>query len=213
MNTVTFGHTVYNPNYYRDPDAIPTTYSEFLKPQFFRRIVLTYPNDDDAILFLFTLIIQKYGWGFMDDLARQQVTWVRGTATPSILGADNSTANPLSISFASSSAFAPGVASKMSKDVYMAWPQTGAIFAHAQAPEAAKLFMNYLMDDEWQNIVGERVFATRKAFDGQGVFKQPNMDPLKYFQFMSNRTEVEQWRAQFESVVGTPQGPNPNESF
>ncbi|KAF8901010.1 hypothetical protein CPB84DRAFT_1846992 [Gymnopilus junonius] len=208
-----FGSTVYNPTYYRDPDAIPTTYPDFLKPQFFRRIVLTYPNDDDAILFLFTLIVQKYGWGFMDSLAKQQVTWVRGTATPSILGGDNSTTNPLSISFASSSAFASGVSSKMSQDVYMAWPQTGAIFARAQAPETAKLFMNYLMDDQWQDVVGERIFATRKSFDRFGVFKQKNMDPLKYFQFMSNRTDVESWRGQFESVVGPPQGPNPNQEF
>ncbi|KDR78349.1 hypothetical protein GALMADRAFT_155301 [Galerina marginata CBS 339.88] len=205
----TFGSAVYNKKDYPDASSVPTTYPEFLKPQFTGKIALTYPNDDDAILYLFTLITQKYGWSFIKSLVKQKVKWVRGTATPSILCANNATSNPLSISFASSSAFARGVASKPSRDIYMAWPQTGAIFANTKVPEASKLFMNYLLSDEWQKAVGGSGFATRKSFDRAGVFRQKNVEPLGYGKFMADRAEVERWRLQFESILGLPQGANP----
>ena len=209
-----FGSTVYNPDVYPNSSTLPTNYPEFFAPQFRDRIVLAYPNDDDSALFLFTLIVRKYGWGFMDRLLQQRVTWVRGTASPSqVLGAgQNSTRSQLSISFATSSAFATGVKSKLTNDVFMAWPQTGAIFARAKAPEAAKLFLNYLLDDEWQKLVGDPSvrFATRKSFDELGVFRQKNVDLLAYGRFLSNRSDVEEWRAKFEKLLGPPQGRNPN---
>jgi len=91
----------------------------------------------------------------------------------------------------------------------MAWPQTGAIFASTPAPETAKLFMNFLLSDERQAIVGDDGFATRRTFDTNGVFTQKNVEPLGYGRFMSDRRLVESWRLQFERIFGTPQGPDP----
>jgi len=36
--------------------AVPTTYKDFIKPEFNDKIVLTYPNDDDAVLYQFELM-------------------------------------------------------------------------------------------------------------------------------------------------------------
>ena len=36
--------------------AVPTTYQDFIKPEFKDKIVLTYPNDDDAVLYQFELM-------------------------------------------------------------------------------------------------------------------------------------------------------------
>lgn len=36
--------------------TVPTTYSDFIKPEFKDKIVLTYPNDDDAVLWQFDLL-------------------------------------------------------------------------------------------------------------------------------------------------------------
>ena len=182
---------------------------------------LTYPNDDDAILYLFSLIIQKHGWEFIDSLRKQNVNWVRGTATSAMLIADGynlsssdpSNSKPIGpiISFASESAFTPGMANAPLDDVYMTWPQTGAIFSSTKNPETAKLFLSFLMDDAWQKEVGGSGFATRKSFDKRGVFKQmPNMDGQGYIKFMQDRRNVESWRFQFESLLGLPEGVNPN---
>ena len=143
--------------------------------------------------------------------------WVRGTATPSLYIAENNSSISIShlyarsdsISFASSTAFATGVNSTLNSDIYMAWPQTGAIFSSTPAPETAKLFMNFLLSDARQAIVSDDGFATRKKFDIRGVFRQKNVEPLGYGKFMSDRRLVESWRFQFESMFGTPQGPDP----
>ena len=38
----------------------------FLKPQFAGKLISVYPADDDAALYLFHLIVSKYGWAWMD---------------------------------------------------------------------------------------------------------------------------------------------------
>ncbi|KAF8951279.1 hypothetical protein BDZ97DRAFT_1932562 [Flammula alnicola] len=190
--------------------------SGFPQAEWSEKLILTYPNDDDAILYLFNLITEKYGFNFIESLSKQKVQWVRGTATPSILiaNANNAdAANACSVSFASSSAFAPGIASEAQKDIYMAWPQTGAIFASTKVPESAKLFMNFLMDDHWQTLMSRGRFATRRKFDGAGILKQSNVDPLGYGKFMADRQTVEALRLQFESIIGTAQGQNPVDEY
>jgi ABC-type Fe3+ transport system substrate-binding protein len=36
--------------------TLPTSYQDFTKPEFKDKIVLTYPNDDDAVLYQFELM-------------------------------------------------------------------------------------------------------------------------------------------------------------
>jgi len=71
------------------------------------------------------------------------------------------------------------------------------------APETAMLFMNFLLSDERQAMVGDDGFATRRTFDTSGVLT------LGYDRLMSDRRLVESWRLQSERIFGTPQGPDP----
>ncbi|KAF9054200.1 hypothetical protein BJ165DRAFT_1338327 [Panaeolus papilionaceus] len=203
-----FGNVVYEPAKI-DAASVPTTFKDFLTSDWLNKIALTYPNDDDAILYLFSLIVSKYGWGFMDDLLKVQPLWVRGTATPSLVLAQNTADNTRIVSFASSSAFAKGVAVKNIEDVYMMWPQTASIFSTTTMSETAKLFVNYLLSDDWQKIMTASGIATRKSYDKLGVFNMTNVDPTGYIHFMADRANVERWRFQFESILGTAAGPNP----
>jgi ABC-type Fe3+ transport system substrate-binding protein len=41
--------------YVNDAEA-PKEYTDFLKPEFKNKLVLTYPNDDDAVLYQFNLM-------------------------------------------------------------------------------------------------------------------------------------------------------------
>ena len=162
------------------------------------------------MLYLFTLITNKYGWKFIDGLKSQNVKWFRGTATPSYYIADNNvTSHAHSISFASYTGFAPGLNSTLHSDVIMAWPQTGAIFSSTRAPETAKLFLNFLLSDGFQETITSFGFATRRKFDTAQVLKQKIVDPLGFGRFMSDRRVVESWRLNFESMFGTPQGLDP----
>ncbi|KAJ3500586.1 hypothetical protein NLJ89_g9728 [Agrocybe chaxingu] len=194
---------VYNPNHFNTPFA--QNYLDYLKPEWKDKLILTYPNDDDAVLYLFKLIVQKYGWGYIDRLVAQGVQWVRGTATPSLVLSRNNTAGLSFTSYPSSA----DIVAREGTDVYMVWPQTGTIFKSTPVPETAKLFISFLLDNEWQNTAAGGGFATRKSIDKKGVFKQPGLDPTSYAAFMANRQQVEAWRFQFETTLGTPQGGNP----
>jgi ABC-type Fe3+ transport system substrate-binding protein len=191
---------------------LPQYYTDYLADKWTNEIILTYPNDDDAMLYLFTLITEKYGWKFIDALKPQNPKWLRGTATPSFYIADNNvTSRAHSISFSSYTGFALGLNSTLHSDVYMAWPQTGTIFSSTRAPETAKLFMNFLMSDGFQKTINPFGFATCRKFDTGQALKQKNMDPLEFGRFMSDRRVVESWRFDFEDAFGTPQGLDPVE--
>ena len=45
---------------------VPDSALDFLKPQFRGKAVTPYPADDDATLWLFHNVVQKYGWDWMD---------------------------------------------------------------------------------------------------------------------------------------------------
>ncbi|KAF9528857.1 hypothetical protein CPB83DRAFT_813428 [Crepidotus variabilis] len=203
----TFGNIIYKENSVDLP--IPQTFPEFIHPRFSSgQITSAYPNDDDAVLYLFSRIVQTHGWDFMHNFSKQNITWIRGTASPGMLIAQE--AGP-TISFATSSVFASGLTITTHKDVFMSWPQTGTIFKSTKMPETAKLFLSYLMHDEWQQGITSGGYATRKTYDRLGVFKQePQMHPLGYVNFMSDRRVVEWWRFQFEEILGPPQGRDPN---
>lgn len=181
-------------------------------------MILTYPNDDDSILFLFDNIIKKYGFDYIHSLQAQNPLWVRGTATPALLisPAYNNGTNTNSshaTTFTANSGFAQGVAQKESTDVSVSWPQAGAIFSTTKVPESAKLLLGYLMDNEWQQLMTGGRFATRRTYDKLAVFNQSGVDPLAFGRFMSDRQRVEALRLEIEAVIGPPQGMNPVEQY
>ena len=53
-------------------EDVPKSALDFLKPAFQGKLISVYPHDDDAALYLFHLIVQKYGWDWMDQIHGQQ---------------------------------------------------------------------------------------------------------------------------------------------
>jgi ABC-type Fe3+ transport system substrate-binding protein len=70
-------------------EDVPHNFLDILDPKWKGKMVLTIPNDDDAIGYLFSLAIQRYGWAWLHALKEQDVQWVRGTATPGYVIAEN----------------------------------------------------------------------------------------------------------------------------
>lgn len=186
--------------------TIPTTYTDFLLPAWKDKIVLTYPNDDDAIAYLFALIIEKYGWGWFTSLMAQNVTWVRGSTTPGTMLANP--ASPVSITFCSFGTGEENIHTVEPADRYMSWAQTGAIFASTEMPETAKLFVSWIMSDEYQTASGS---STRRELAAEDPFSKQWTEPLGFAKWMGNRQDVEWYKLQFESLLGTAQGESPLE--
>jgi ABC-type Fe3+ transport system substrate-binding protein len=56
---------MFNTQHVKEGD-VPNSANDFLKPIFNGKNVTPYPADDDATLWLFTKVVEKYGWGWMD---------------------------------------------------------------------------------------------------------------------------------------------------
>src|ERR1044071_8803601 len=67
----------YNKEKVRAEDA-PKSALDFLKPMFMGKMISVYPADDDAALYLFHLIVRKYGWDWMEKYTANKANYVQG---------------------------------------------------------------------------------------------------------------------------------------
>ncbi|EGZ28075.1 hypothetical protein PHYSODRAFT_258322 [Phytophthora sojae] len=62
-----------------DGYAAPTSPKDLTDPHWAGKIASSYPNDDDAVLFLYMRYVEKYGWDWMANMAHQNISFNRGT--------------------------------------------------------------------------------------------------------------------------------------
>lgn len=192
-------------------DNAPRDYADFLKPEFKNRIVITYPHDDDAVLYVFDKIVQKYGIGFIEKLQANGVQWVRGTQTPR----DAVEAGKYAVSTGTSGNFVPVESANTrfvlpTNDPFLTWAQTGAIFKDAKHPAAAKLYVSWQLS--LPNASNPRQFPIRKDVAPPAGFKtldQYNTRPEDFLAFMRDRARVERLKSLFERLIGPVQGISP----
>lgn len=189
---------------------VPTTYESFREPFWKSKLILTYPNDDDAVAYLFSLIVAKYGRSWLQDLAANDVQWVKGTATSQfeLSRLHNSTNSSRVLSFTTSPGAESWWKSSIPNDQYISWAQTGAIFASTPRPEAAKLFMSWISSPEFQKTRSSTQYALQGNASTNPLLS--NLTQLSGFRlFEQDRAQVEWWKNMYEDVLGTPQGPSP----
>ena len=177
-----------------------------------------YPNDDDAVMYLFSLIISKYGFDWLEQLqAQQDVMWVRGagTAAFTINPAAKRPGNQRVLSF---TGIANGVTvavkiQPQAIDQMMAWYQHGAIFASTPRPESARLFLSWLLSVDYQRQTAQAGTPTPlnslNAEFGLDAYAGNVSQVEGYPAFVRDRPMVEWWRFQIESTLGPPQGTDP----
>ncbi|KLO94714.1 uncharacterized protein LW93_13533 [Fusarium fujikuroi] len=190
----------------------PTEYNDFLRPEFKNKLALTYPNDDDAVLYAFYLIMQQNGASWFEDLLKQNPRWVRGTATPGrIIRTENATEAAY---FAVGGRFGESKPLKFAhpkQGKYVSWPQTAAILKDAPHPEGAKLLHNYILSEEYQSTMGlwsvRRDVATPAGFPD--LRNETATNPTEFARFMKDRVLVERLRFWFEARIGTAKGVDP----
>ena len=189
----------------------PRDYADFVKPEFKNRIVIAYPHDDDAVLYVFDKIIQKYGIGFIDKLQANGVQWVRGTQTPR----DAVEVGKYAVSAGTSGAFVPVETANTrfvlpTSDPFLTWAQTGAIFKDAKHPAAARLYVSWMLSRPMQ--AQPRQFPLRQdvsPLPGYKPLEQYNTSPADFLAFMRDRARVERLKSLFERLIGPVQGISP----
>lgn len=209
MTVDDFGRLIYDSSKL-NASNVPTTFESFRDPFWKSKLILTYPNDDDAVAYLFSLIVSKYGHSWLEDLAANDVQWVKGTGTPvfEISRLHNSTNSSRVLSFTTGGVGAePWWASSTPNDQYVTWAQTGAIFASTPRPEAAKLFVSWIASGEFQATQSSTQYALQTDATSPILSNITQLSGFRLFE--QDRAMVEWWKNQFEDVLGTPQGPSP----
>ena len=188
---------------------IPKNPKELLNPELKGKLISTYPNDDDAVLFWYKQNIDKYGWEWLEKLMEQNPTFVRGTQEPNDQvgagkqGVTLGTAGNIHSNPQGSYLVIP------EKDGFVAWAQRAAILKNTKHPEAAKLYMNWILDkDTQENVIfmwGVRTDV--KAPEGRKqIWEYKNSNLKEFEKFMSDRAGVERFKAQIALFVGDVKG-------
>jgi len=188
------------------PEDAPKSALDFLKPMFMGKMISVYPADDDAALYLFHLIVQKYGWDWMDKYMANKANFVQGH-----LPVARSVASGESmVTFdASSSVWEFRRQGKLEvvwspQDPTPVFTLTGGIFKDAPHPNAAKLYATWFLAKEQQAKVGS--FSTRSDVPPPEDFKPLTAYNIanNYREFMVDDKLVAELRARMEKYTGPP---------
>ena len=183
----------------------PRSALDFLKARFVGKLITCYPADDDATLYQFYTIVQKYGWSFMDKYMAAKPAFVqghlgvaRGVAAGSSLATFDSTATAAELKRSGQ----PIEFLLSAEDPTPIFTLTAGIFKDAPHPNAAKLFLTWYMAKEQQSRTG--VFSARTdvpppaGFNPLFSYKLAN----DYLEFVTNATQLAELRQRFEGFSG-----------
>jgi ABC-type Fe3+ transport system substrate-binding protein len=196
---------MYNTQFVKPAD-VPNSALDFLKEQFRGKAVTPYPADDDVTLWLFYKVVQKYGWEYMDKYMANKPNFIQGHLGEqrSIASGQNwvaidsifNTTEPMK------KAGAPVDSHFSTVDATPIWPLTASIFKDAPHPNAAKLFMDFLLEPEQQALTG--TWSPRTDLPPPAGY-QPIFSYLvtnDYKEFVVNQQQVAELRKRFEQYTG-----------
>lgn len=195
-----------------DERDAPRDASDYLRADLKDRLVLTYPHDDDAVLYQFDQLLHRHGWGWLEALIAQNPTWVRGTQTPlEMIAAGEKVA-----SFTTFYYLRPEPASTIRfllprSDFFQSWYQLAAILRSARHPAAARLYVSHLLSEGVQASVPQ--WPARLDIAPPPGFRHPleyaNTSPIGFRAFLANRARIDRLKGLFEQWLGPVTGPNP----
>ncbi|MFJ4964182.1 ABC transporter substrate-binding protein [Streptomyces sp. NPDC088729] len=188
----------------------PLSPLDLVDPKWRGEIASSYPHDDDAVLYLYSLYARTYGWTWVAELAAQDVRFARGSHTP----ANAVRSRDKAIGIGTSGSAVPSPSSPATFAIadghpFMAWGQRMAILRQAERPAAAKLFLNWQLSAERQkssfNGWSVRTDVTPPA-GLRPIWTYPNAHVDGFPEFMADRAAVERWKQTFALYFGEVEG-------
>jgi ABC-type Fe3+ transport system substrate-binding protein len=187
------------------PQDVPKSALDFLKPAFMGKLITCYPADDDATLYIFHTIVQKYGWEYMDKYMANKPNFIQGhLGVVRSVGAGTNIATFDATSSADSvkRAGQPIESIFSEQDATPLFTVTAGIFKDAPHANAAKLFLAWYMAKDQQSRIGG--FSAR-----MDVPPPPGLKPLsgyntasQYREFVSDEKTLTALRKRFETYTG-----------
>jgi ABC-type Fe3+ transport system substrate-binding protein len=195
----------YNPNLVK-PEDVPRSALDFLNARFKGKIVSCYPADDDATLYDFYSIVQKYGWSYMDRYMANQPNFIQGHlgVVRSIASGENLVTfdSIASISMDQKNLGLVQAVAFPQADPLPIWPFTAAIFKSAPHTNAAKLFLSWYLSPEEQAKTGS--WSPRSDVPAPYGWKPILSYKVvnSYRAFLTNTKQLEELRKRFEAYTG-----------
>ncbi len=195
----------YNPNLVKPAD-VPKSALDFLKLEFKGKVVACYPADDDATLYDFYAIVQKYGWSYMDRYMANQPNFIQGHlgVVRSISSGENLVTfdTIASMSMDQKNAGQVQAIAFPADDPLPIWPFTAAIFKSTPHPNAAKLFLSWYLTPERQAKTG--TWPARSdvppPYGWKPILSYKVVN--SYREFLTNAKQLEELRKRFEGYSG-----------
>jgi ABC-type Fe3+ transport system substrate-binding protein len=185
------------------PHDVPRLALDFLNSRYRGKIITADPAENDATLFAFTTIVKKYGWSFMTQYMKQQPKFVQGhlavasslAAGESLVSFDTTVRSALEVKRAGGK-----IALAVPTDDYLPVSLSAeAILKDAPHPNAAKLFVTWLLSKEWQSRTG--LYSPRSDVPEPADLPSLSRHRLeeRYAEFVSNENLIAEVRKRFES--------------
>jgi ABC-type Fe3+ transport system substrate-binding protein len=187
-------------------EDVPKSALDFLKPRFKGKLISAYPADDDATLYDFYTVVQKYGWSYMDRYMAQQPKFIQGH-----LGVARSLGSGESLVTFDNTAGSTNTVKRAGGKIELAAPArdrlpmfftSEAILKDAPHPNAAKLYVSWFLGKEQQSRIG--VYSSRSD-----VPPPSGLMPLSgyrlandYLKFVTNQKQLVALRRRFEKYTG-----------
>ena len=189
----------------------PKRYADYLRPEFKDKLVLTYPHDDDAVLYVYDKIEQRYGQKYLEALAAQHPRFLRGTAAPAASVGTDAAGSVGNLTGYNTDSPHPAAFYVPKDEPFIVWNQRAAIFKVAKHPDTAKLLLSFLSSAEFQSSYGgwrsRADVGTPKGLPPLESLK--NVDVHDFTRWMTNRQHVAELRAHMEKIFGPVQGESP----
>ncbi|MDX3193919.1 extracellular solute-binding protein [Streptomyces sp. MN03-5084-2B] len=190
--------------------AAPRTPLDLVDPKWRGKIASSYPHDDDAVLYLYSLYAQTYGWDWVAKLATQDVRFARGSNSPG----DAVSAGQKAIGIGGAGSLTAPASSPTRFVVadghpFMAWGQRAAILAQAKNPTAAKLYLNWQLSPAQQQASFNGWSVRTDVTPPTGLkplWEYPNAHLDGFPRFMADRAQVERWKQTFALYFGEVKG-------
>jgi ABC-type Fe3+ transport system substrate-binding protein len=184
----------------------PLTPLDLVDPRWKGAVASSYPHDDDAVLYLYALYVEAYGWDWIAGLAAQQPRFARGSFSPST--AINNKQAVIGIGTGGNPTSTGPVRMGMSAGhPFMAWGQRIAILRQAANPTAAKLYLNWQLSTERQTSNSWSVRTDIAPPTGlKPIWDYPNANVDGFPRFMEDRAKVEQLKQTFALYFGEVKG-------
>jgi ABC-type Fe3+ transport system substrate-binding protein len=183
----------------------PKSALDFLKPLFQGQLITTDPTEDDAGLSVFNLIVEKYGWDYMDKYMAQKPAFV----TSGHADVSNAIAAGEKLATFDSTSTTPRLKAQ-GKPIEPVFSQAdptpvflvgAAIFRDAPHPNAAKLYLNWYLAKEQQSRSG--TFSPRADVPpppGYAPLSSYNIDS-RFRALVSDESRLTELRKRFGGYV------------